>query len=275
MAPLNDAIITAVSQLVDDAQSPSGRRDPSHSNLDFEINRSDLGSGDPKRQGRTVGKAKRVREMLSWAYEYAPERGSVFVEHLLGSIRGHGGFQETSPNYAGKEAIESAIGVFGSEGYVLSRDGELRPKLLDGLSSEEVTEALNGYVRRAKKGWDDAALVVGTGKDLLEAVASHVILHRYRHKPTGRTNFPTLLGQAFEALDLETPERKTKDPKPQMRMERAMYELACGINGLRNTQGTGHGRPWLPTVTPEQAKTAIECMGVIAEYMMDKLASIR
>lgn len=272
MVPLNDAIITAISQLVDDAQSD--RRDPSHSDLDSLIREANLISGDPKQQGSKVGKAKRVRGTLSWAYEHAPERGSVFVERLLSTIRGYGGFRETSQNYVGKGPIESAIGVFCPEGYVLSKDGELRPKLLEGLSNDEMTEALRGYVRRAKQGSDDAALVVGTGKDLLEAVATHVIRHIYGKKPS-QTIFSVLLGQAFEALGLETPVRNTENPSPQMRVERAMYELACEINRLRNRQGTGHGRPWLPTVTKEEAKTAIECMGVIAEYMMGKLASIQ
>jgi len=34
-------------------------------------------------------------------------------------------------------------------------------------------------VRRAKRGAADAALVTGTGKDLLEAVAAHVLQQRY------------------------------------------------------------------------------------------------
>lgn len=33
-----------------------------------------------------------------------------------------------------------------------------------------------------------------------------------------------------------------------------MYELGCAINHLRNKQGTGHGRPWLPSVTEPQVK---------------------
>ena len=47
-----------------------------------------------------------------------------------------------------------------------------------------------------------------------------------------------------------------------------MYDLACGINQLRNKQGTGHGRPWLPTVTDAEARMATEMMGVIAERLL-------
>ena len=57
-APLSDSIIYSVARLVDDALS--GRREPSHSRLDFLINRANLNAGDPKAQGQNVGKAKRT-----------------------------------------------------------------------------------------------------------------------------------------------------------------------------------------------------------------------
>ena len=266
MTPLNEAITVAVAQLVDDAQTD--RRDPSHSDLDFLIRRSGLTAGDPKSQGHIVGKAKRVRAVLGWAIEHEHRKGGELVLSLLNFIRGHGGFRESSHNYVGVEAIQNAIQAFDSDGYKLSPDGELAPKLLENLSGTALTQALEAYVRRAKKGADDAALVTGTGKDLLEAVAGHV-LQQHWGSYSSISNFPTLLGQAFTALGLATPESYsgTGEP-PKRRIERAMYELACGINQLRNKQGTGHGRPWLPSITGAEARTATELMGVIAEYLM-------
>ncbi len=266
MIPLNDAIIVAIARLVDDAQTE--RRDPSHSDLEFHIGQVGLTAGDPKSQGQTVGKAKRVRSTLSWALEHNCEAGGDLVISLLNSIRGLGGFRIESPNYVGKDAIENAIEVFGTEGYELSPDGELRPKLLDNLSGKDLTQALNAYIRRAKQGAEDAALVTGTSKDLLEAVAAHILQERYGNYSSG-SNFPTLLGQAFTTLNLATPQtpKETGEP-PQRRIERAMYELACGINQLRNKQGTGHGRPWLPSITDAEARTSTELMGVIAEYLL-------
>ena len=267
MTPLNDTIMVAVAQLVDDAQTER-RRDPSHSDLDFLIGRTGLTAGDPKDQGHNVGKAKRVRAVLSWAIEHESQRGGALVLSLLEFIRGHGGFRESSQNYVGKEAIENAIQAFDSDGYRLSPDGELGPKLLDNLSGTALTQALEAYVRRAKKGADDAALVTGTGKDLLEAVAAHILQQNYGNY-SSTSNFPTLLGQTFVALGLATPETPSeKGESPKRRIERAMYELACGINQLRNKQGTGHGRPWLPNITEAEARTATELMGVIAEYLM-------
>jgi hypothetical protein len=265
-APLSDAIIIAISRLVDDAQSET--REPSHSDIEFQINRVSLREGDPKALGQLVGKAKRVRGTLSWAIENQPEAGELLVANLISLLKGCGGFRETSPNYAGQEAFQDAIDAFRAEGYELTADGELRPMLLDSLSGAELTAALEAYARRAKHGVDDAALVTGTGKDLLEATAAHILMERWGSYSTS-SNFPTLLGQAFVALGLATPQ----DPKlpgepPQRRLERVMYELGCAINHLRNKEGTGHGRPWLPSVTNSEAKVAIEFMGIIAERLL-------
>jgi len=272
-APLNDAIVVAIAQMVDDAQT--GRRDPSHYEIDQEVKRFGLSAGDPKAQGQTVGKAKRVRGILNWAIENDLDSGRSFTYSMVGIVRGHGGFRDTAPNYVGKDIIDNLVSAFAAEGYDLSSDGELRARLLDNLSGTALTDALSAYVRRAKRGADDAALVTGTGKDLLEAVAAHILQQKYGGY-SATSNFPTLLGQTFVALGLATP----NDPVlpgdgPYRRIERAMYELACGINQLRNKQGTGHGRPWMPIVTETEAKMAIETMGVIAERLLNIHRGIR
>jgi hypothetical protein len=158
--------------------------------------------------------------------------------------------------------------TFSSEGYELTLDGELRPIVLDNLSGVTLTEALKKYVRRAKLGAGDAALMTGTGKDLLEATAAHILQQHYGYYSL-TSNFPTLLGQAFVALGLATSQGVAiPGEPPQVRIERALYELACGVNQLRNQQGTGHGRPWLPTVSDAEARMATELMGIIAERLL-------
>jgi hypothetical protein len=212
-----------------------------------------------------------VRGVLGWALEHEPLRGGAFAYSYIALIRGHGGFRSGSSNYVGQQAIENCTAAFNSEGMTLGTDGDLRPKVLDALSGAALTAALNAYARRAKRGVEDAALQVGTGKDLLEAVAAHVVQEKYGVAPKG-SNFPTLLGQAFVAMGLATP----ADPvvpggPPGKRIERALYELACGINQLRNKEGTGHGRPWLPSVTERDSRTAIESAGLIAEFLLARL----
>ena len=265
-APLSDTIIIAVSRLVDDALS--GTREPSHSAIEFQIERSGLREGDPKTQGQVVGKAKRISRTLSWGLENNHEAGELLVSKLISLIKGCGGFRETSPNYVGNEQFLDAVDAFKAEGYELTFEGELLPLLLDNLSGADLIAALDAYIRRAKRGAHDAALVTGTGKDLLEATAAYILMERWGSYPSS-SNFPTLLGQAFTALELATPQDpKLPDETPQRRLERALYELGCSVNHLRNKEGTGHGRPWLPSVSESEARIAIEIIGVIAERLL-------
>jgi hypothetical protein len=61
--PLSDAVIIAVSRLVDDALGEM--RDPSHADLEFRIDQAGLSAADPNRQGLVVGKAKRLEPRFS------------------------------------------------------------------------------------------------------------------------------------------------------------------------------------------------------------------
>ena len=267
--PLSDRVIISVARLVDDAQTET--RAPSHSDLEYQINRAGLRGGDPNQNGQVVGKSKRVRAVLSWALEQDSVSGERFVAALIAHLQGCGGFRSSSPNYCGDEAISNAQVTFKSEGFTLASDGDLRPSVLDNLTGTDLTDALKAYVARAKRGSDDAALLTGTGKDLLEATAAHVIQEIYGSYPQ-TANFPTLLGQAFAALGFATTHDKEQSGEPpQKRVERALFALGCAINSLRNKQGTGHGRPWLSSVTPVEARAAIESMGIIAERMLAAL----
>lgn len=268
--PLTDAIIIAVSKLVDDAQAEN-RREPSHSEIEFQITKAGLSAVDPKQQGQILGKAKRVRAVLNWAIENDETKGGIMVAGLISHIRGCGGFRSQSPNYVGEDMIQTAIGAFISEGFELSSEGELRPQTLGNLSGSALTEALQSYVRRAKKGVMDAALLAGTSKDLLEATAAHVIVKKYGNY-SQQDNFPTLLAQAFMVLEMAIPNDENGDT-PLQRLDRALYEAGCAINTLRNKEGTGHGRPWETTLSDKDARIAVEIMGIIAERMLNKLNS--
>jgi len=142
---------------------------------------------------------------------------------------------------------------------------------IDTLSGVELTNALEAYVRRARRGSEDAALLVGTGKDLLEATAAHVLRQRYGSYPE-QANFPTLLGQAFVALGLATPQSAAQSGEPpQRRLERSLYEAGCAVNALRNKEGTGHGRPWLPGVTDAEARAAAQLIGIVSGFLITAL----
>lgn len=267
--PLTDSIIHAIANLVNDAQVET--REPSHSEIEFEIRRVGLLEADPNKMGKPVGKAKRIRAVLSWALENDIKSGEQLVRNLLSLLRGLGGFRNTSPNYVGKEPIENLKDVFKTEGYELAENGEIRPVILDNLSTREMKEALGAYIQRAKRGVEDAALLTGTSKDLLEAVAKLVISEKWGDYHV-KTNFPTLLGQAFTALELATPQNKIEPGEPaQKRLERSLYELGCAVNTLRNKEGTGHGRIFLPNVSEDEARIAVESIGIISEFLLSKL----
>lgn len=267
LPPLNDTIAFALARLVDDAQRDR-RRDPSHSDIEFCISRCQVGGGDPKSQGQTVGKEKRVRSVLTWAIENSFEKGRQLVGQLVATIRSSGGFRPDSQNFAGEDAIRSLREAMASEGFVLTPEGELHPIALDSLSGTELTDALAAYVRRAQRGSEDAALVVGTGKDLLEAVAGHILCVCLGCKNPAH-NFPTLLGQAFVELGLKTPaEAPVSGEPPQHRLQRALYDAACAVNTLRNKQGAGHGHPWLPTINAEEARHVTQVMGIVADLLL-------
>lgn len=267
--PVDDTVIYALARLVGDAQME--RRDPSHSDIEFQIKKAGLESSDPNKSGPPVGKAKRVRAVLTSALDNKPESAESFAAGFLSSIKACGGFRASSPNYVGSDAINNLSDALKNNGISLAEDGSLAPLALENLSGENLTEALEIYVQRAKKGINDAALVIGTSKDLMEAVAAHVLKELWGQYPS-TADFPTLLGQAFTALDMSTPvDKETPAEHARKNLERKMYDLACAINRLRNKQGTGHGRPWLPDVEHAEAKAAVEFIGVLCERMLNKL----
>lgn len=264
LAPLTDAIITAVGRLVDDREVS---REPSHYTLTSQFERVGLISADPPER---AGKRKRVRAVLGWAIENDENAGRKLLGLIISEIRGCGGFRSNSPNYVGNDRIEDARAAFRAEGFHLSSDGLLAPLGFEGLSGPEVTDALRSYANRAARGAEDNPLVVGTGKDLLEAVAAHVLTQRYGGY-SSQDDFPTLVGRAFAAVGLYSIERPQKDEPAQRRFERALFESACAVNKLRNKEGTGHGRPWLSSVSDAEARVAIRTMGSVAQFLLDRL----
>jgi hypothetical protein len=263
---LTDEIVAAVARFFADGKGPS------HDELSRQFSRAGLTQFDPaKRTTEPVGKMKRVREVLSRALDVDPAAGAKVVKALVGCIKAAGGFRPTSPDYAGDELVEAARDAFRAVGYELDPEGNLRPLVLDNLNSAEATVALWAYVRRARVGANDAALVVGTGKDLLEATARHVLV-----QATGgygaSDNFPTTLYQAFDRLGLATSVDMLKllDKDPRRAMEQSLYLLGNAVNRLRNAEGTGHGRPFAAEISDGEARIAIQAMGLISQMLLDR-----
>jgi Abortive infection C-terminus len=266
---LTDEIISAVARFFDQG------RGPSHDELSRMFRRSKLDTADPavRFPGEMIGKMKRVREVLSTALDTNPDEGQKLVKSLIGSIKASGGFRPTADAYAGVDVIEAAREAFRAEGFELDPEGNLHQALLSDLHGVAATDALRAYVRRAHAGSTDAALVVGTGKDLLEATARHVLVQSTGTYPSN-VNFPATLYHAFDRLGLATssPDLLAKlDSDAQRAVEQSLWLLGCAVNRLRNQEGTGHGRPFAPTLSDREARLAIQAMGVIAQLLLDVL----
>jgi hypothetical protein len=180
---------------------------------------------------------------------------------------------DRSDSYAGDDVIRAAREAFRSAGFDLDPEGNLRPAVLEGLDGAEMTDALRAYVRRARLGTSDAALVVGTGKDLLEATARHVLIEKTGSYPQG-SHFPTTLYQAFERLGLcaASPDLQQKlASDSRCAVEQCLWLLGCAVNRLRNAEGTGHGRPSPTAVGDQEAELAVQAMGLVSQLLLGRL----
>lgn len=192
---------------------------------------------------------------------------------LIGSIKAVGCFRSSSDSYAGEDAIQAVREAFRTEGYELDLEGNLRQGLLSDLRGVEATDALRVYVRRAHAGSHDAALVLGTGKDLLEATARHALVEKTGRYPEG-SNFPATLYQAYDRLGLAAPPPQLLeglDRDARRAVEQSLWLLGCAVNRLRNAEGTGHGRPHPVSVSEREAQLTIQAMGLVAQLILDSL----
>lgn len=251
----------------------------SHYDLDQAFPQFGLVEADPKTTfpDQQHGKAKRVKAVLTYAAESAPEAGGRLVAFLIQRLRGHGAFREGSDCCMEAATVANAREALRSAGFALASDGSLAPLMLDALTGRDLTEALQIYVDRARRGASDAALVAGTGKDLVEATARHVLVERQGgYQP--QMNLPGTLYQAFDAVGLTAPSNNAMEKinaslaeDHVRRVHECLYVLGVAVNRLRNDQGIGHGRPFPATVNEDEARLATETMGLLAGLLLSRL----
>ena len=255
---------------------------PSHDQLDRAFVRSGLNPGDPAPGGATpagppIGKTKRVRAVFVYATDHDPDAGIKLASQLVGLLRADGMFSRTLASYAGAEKIQRLRESFERIGFELDDSGALRQKVIDNLSGTALTEALRSYVNRINLNPDDASLLVGTGKELDEATARHVLEQKLGAYPTGGpgSNFPYTVTQAFTILGLETPPAIQLHPDPHRAVQQCLLQLAIEVNRLRNDAGTGHGRPSGPRrtapLTPAEGRLVARATALVAGAMLDLL----
>lgn len=257
-------------------------RGPSHDQIDQLVARNSLEAGDPVKSsslpsGKPLGKTKRVRQLLTYATDHAPQAGLDFACQMVALLRADGMFIAASEKFAGDNLVARLAAAFSRLGFTLDEQGALLPTVIDNLSGHELSDALHAYVTRMNLNPDDAALQIGTAKDLAEATARHVILERTGNYATRGQNsaFPVTMAQAFSALDLTIAPDLTNslDPDPRRRVHQALFLLATAVNQLRNDAGTGHGRPTAPRksspLSAADSRLVTRAIAVLSGYLLD------
>jgi hypothetical protein len=260
-----------------------GGAGPSHDELDRAIARAGLQAGDPAPAGRSshgpVGKTKRIRQVLVYATDHDRRAGFECARQVVDLLRAAGVFEPSLATYAGQDKCARLRDAFSRLGYDLDPNGCLRARVVDNLEGTSLTDALRAYVDRINLNPDDAPLQVGTGKELDEAVARHVLLERVGQYPTGGPagSFPVTLAQAFTVLGLEVPPdlHGALHSDPGRQVQQCLFLLGVAVNRLRNDAGSGHGRPDPPRktgeLTQEQARVVARATALIAGMLLDEL----
>lgn len=133
-------------------------------------------------------------------------------------------------------------------------------------------DALAEQIRRLNESTDDPALLLGTAKELLEAIYKFVLEEAGIGYPKNGS-FQHLQHLALDRLQMLPQQVDSSHPGGLELREiwEKAQSLAAKINDLRNLQGTGHGRT-LPTgVTTEAARFVIKQGVLLGEMMLTKL----
>lgn len=263
---LSDEIASALGPFFD-------RIGPSHDEIRILIKRAGLEALDPERtaSAQPIGKMKRVKGVLFAAVEHCPREGERLVRALIDAIRAGGGFRPSNENYPGLEAVEALRFALRNEGAELDDEGNVRPLNLESLDGRELTDAIWSYVRRARRGGWDAALVLGTAKSLEEAVARHVLRERTGEYPS-HANMPTTLYQAYLSVGLAVPPQDViqgLSSDPREAFQQVTWLLALAVNRFRNTEGEGHGRPDIPETSQGEAELVGLAAALVAQLLLD------
>lgn len=245
---------------------------PSHDEITVLIKRAGLTARDPAGTAdRPVGKMKRVKGVLFAAVADHPTEGERLVRALVDSVRANGGFRAGNENCPGEAAIEALRAALRNVGGDLDAAGNLRPIHLESLDGRELTEALQSYVRRARQGGWDAALVLGTSKSLEEAAARHVLKERTGSYPS-HSNFPVTMFSVYSSLGLSMPSKEVIEALPsdtRQAIQEAALLLALAVNRFRNAEGEGHGRPDLPGTTDAEASIVGLAAALVTQLLLD------
>lgn len=80
----------------------------------------------------------------------------------------------------------------------------------------------------------------------------------------------------YVALQMATPETPKEPNEPAIKdYERSLFHMATSINHVRNKEGTGHGKLCITALSSYEAHSIIESVGIIAEFLLNRLNESR
>jgi hypothetical protein len=263
---LNQDVAAALSRFF------TGGPGPTHAELDEVFRGNGLAHADPRLVDAAATKEVRVRAVLTEGVSAPPEVARRLVDTLIARMRVRGCFEPSSDHYPGDDVISAAQRSFRRLGWELDREGHLAPALLSGLDHHSKRQAIEIAIERIRRSPDDAALLIGTAKELLETTSQYV-LEEIGQPARKHAGFPELLHMARDRLDLLP--QSVAQTSPAARTVREVYDglwkVAKAVNELRNAEGTGHGRTTPPTVSPETARVIVQAAGLLSALLLDTL----
>jgi hypothetical protein len=247
---------------------------PSHSKITNITTRTGYGGDDPYSPAtQSPNKEIRIRTVLT-ASQRRPARARELVEALLVELRVYGCFDPGGASYD-SEKVQRAQRAFKRAGWALSDEGVLSPTGAIDLTTGG-RMPLDEHIDRLRRAADDPGQLLGSAKDLLEAVAKFV-LEEISMTPGGNPDFNHVWYLARERLGVLPEQVDSSLPGANniKTILQSSWKIAEQVNKLRGLQGTGHGRT-LPTgVTPEMALMVVREACSVAEFTLTRLDRLR
>lgn len=175
-----------------------------------------------------------------------------------------------------KERVRTAQRALSRVGWGLSDDGYLSPSGAIDLTTGG-REALDEQLDRLRRVADDPGQLLGSAKDLLEAVAKFVLEEFSVPVPGRAPDFDHVWYLARERLGVLPQQVNPALPGADniKAILQSSWKIAEQVNRLRALQGTGHGRT-LPTgVSAEMALMVVREACSVAEFTLSTLDRAR
>lgn len=257
--PVNGEVVAALCAFV------RGGSGPSHASLTSAFLAAGLTDLTPYVPGalQNLNKVDRITE-AGRAVWRQPSSGRRLMEELLSVYRVGGIFADSTLDME-KSALRNALW---HRGWSLDEDGRLEPL---GEIQLEVgdRQALNDQLNRLRRNTEDAGLLLGTAKELLESVGKFV-LEEAQCLPDRRMDFPEVMTLSMEHLGVMPAkvDASTQGGKQIRKVYQAVRTVVEAVNELRNDHGTGHGRTLPSGVSVEAARFMIRQATIVAEMLL-------